>query len=347
MREPCFTLEQLAERIGAKVEGDSKYCVTGVADLEKATSSDISFFANARYHQQMIESKAGAIIVTSSAERPQNRNYLLHDDPSAAFQAVLGVFRGGKAPFSGFTGIHPTAVIHPTAKIGKDVVICPYAVVDAGVIIGDRCLIGSFVYIGPSSRLGFECTLHPHAVLREESILGSRVIIQPGAVVGSCGYGYLTDRHGYHTKLDQHGNVVLGDDVEIGANTTIDRARFQSTSIQEGTKIDNLVQIAHNVEIGKHALIVAQVGIAGSSKLGDGVVLGGKVAVNGHIQIGPGVRVTACSGVSKSLLTPGDYGGVPVQPLADYNKNAVYLRKVGELFVRIKALEAKVEALSS
>jgi len=198
------------------------------------------------------------------------------------------------------------------------------------------------VYVGPQSTIGMDCTLHPHSVVREATVIGNRVILQPGAVIGSCGYGYLTDRSGHHTKLDQLGNVVIGDDVEVGANTTIDRARFQSTSVQEGTKIDNLVQIAHNVEIGKHNLIVAQVGIAGSTKIDDHVVLGGKVAVNGHIHIGKGVRVAACSGISKSLPEAGDYGGVPVQPLAEYNRNTVYLRRVGELFQRLKAIESNL-----
>lgn len=341
MEEPCFTLEELATRIGATVEGDGHYRVSGVADLEHAAASDISFFGNVRYHQQMLNSKAGAIIVSPTTQREDHRHYLLHEDPSAAFQGVLAAFCGVKPPLTGFTGIHPTAVIHPTARLGADVVVGPYAVIDAEVSVSDRSFVGSFVYIGPKSRVGTDCLLHPHVVIREGSILGDRVIIQPGAVIGSCGYGYSTDRDGNHKKLDQLGNVVLGSDVEIGANTTIDRARFQSTWIQEGTKIDNLVQIAHNVEIGKHSLIVAQVGIAGSSKLGDHVVLGGQVAVNGHIQIGDGVRVTACSGVSKSLPLAGDYGGVPVQPLTEYNRNAVYLRRVGELFARVKALESQ------
>jgi UDP-3-O-[3-hydroxymyristoyl] glucosamine N-acyltransferase len=347
MKELCFTLEELAEHIGATVEGDRQYRISGIADLERAASADISFFGNGRYRQQMVDSKAGAIIVFPTTERPRNRHYLLHKDPSAAFQRLLALFMGAKAPLTGFTGIHPTAVIHPTARLGADVVVCPYVVIDADVTIGAFSLIGAFVYIGPQSTIGTECILHPHVVIREGSVLGNRVVVQPGAVIGSCGYGYLTDRNGHHTKLDQLGNVVLGDDVEIGANTTIDRARFRSTSIQEGTKIDNLVQIAHNVEIGKHALIVAQVGIAGSAELGDHVVLGGQVAVNGHIQIGKGVRVTACSGVSKSLTSPGDYGGVPVQPLAEYNRNAVYLRRVGELFQRVKALENLVATRSS
>ncbi len=342
MKVSCFSLEELAIRIGAQVDGDPHFSISGISDLERATCADISFFANVRYHQQMLDSRAGAIIVTPTTERPAGRHYLLHDNPSAAFQQVLAVFRGTKPPLTAFSGIHPTAVIHPTARMGHDVVVCPYAVIDAEASVGDGTLIGAFVYIGPQSTLGNECTIHPHVVIREGVVLGNRVVIQPGAIVGSCGYGYLTDGNGRHAKLDQLGNVVLGDDVEIGANTTIDRARFQSTSIAEGTKIDNLVQIAHNVEIGKHSLIVAQVGIAGSAKLGDHVVLGGQVAVNGHIQIGNGVRVTACSGVSKSLPSSGDYGGVPVQPLSEYNRNAVYLRRVGELFQRLKALEAKL-----
>lgn len=344
MKEHGFTLEELAAYTGAKVEGDCQYRVFGVADLERALTSDVSFFGNPRYHKQMLESKAGAIIIHPSTPRPACRHYLLHEDPSAAFQVVLAAFRKCSPPLTGFTGIHPTAVIHTTATLGREVTISPYAVIDEGVCIGDRTMVGSFVYIGPHSTVGADCILHPHAVVREGCVLGNRVILQPGAILGSCGFGYLTDREGRHIKLNQLGNVVIGDDVEIGANTTIDRARFQSTSVKEGTKIDNLVLIAHNVEIGKRAIIVGQVGIAGSSKLDDGVVLGGKVAVNGHIQIGKGVRVTACSGVSKSLLSPGDYGGVPVQSLAEYNRNAVYLRRIGELFARVKVLEEKASS---
>ena len=341
MVEFCCTLEELASRIGARVEGDSRYSIKGVADLERATASDVSFFWNPRYYQRMVESGAGAVIVPPTISRPAGRNYLIHDDPSVAFQAVLSIFMGSMSKLTGFTGIHPTAVVHPTAKIGHGVVISPQAVIDESVCIGDRTFIGAFVYVGPHSNIGADCTIHPHVVIRERSVLGQRVLIQPGAVIGSCGYGYSTDGTGRHTKLEQFGNVEIGDDVEIGANTTIDRARFRSTVVQEGTKIDNQVQIAHNVEIGKHSLIVSQVGIAGSTKLGNHVVLGGQVAVNGHILIGDGVRVTACSGVSKSLPHAGDYGGVPVQPLADYNRNAVYLRRVGDLFQRVKALEEK------
>ena len=339
MNPLSMTLQEIAARIGATVEGDPTHCISGVADLERATSSELSFFSNPKYHSQMVGSRAGAIIISGDVERPAGKNYLVHSNPSAAFQAALALFLSARPPLTGFSGIHPTAVIHPTASLGTGVTIGPYVVVDQGASIGDRTVLGAFAYIGPQCRLGNDCIIHPHVTIREGCVLGNRVIVQPGAVIGSCGYGYLTGKDGRHTKLDQLGNVILKDDVEIGANTTVDRARFQSTVIGEGTKVDNQVQIAHNVEIGKHALIVSQVGIAGSARLGNHVVLGGQCAVNGHIEIADGVRVTACSGISKSITQAGDYGGVPVQPLAEYNRNAVYLRRIGELYQRVKALE--------
>ena len=337
-----LTLQEIAVRIGATVDGDPQYRVSGVADLKHATAFELSFFSNPRYRQQMVESRAGAIIVPGGVERPEGKNYLVHENPSGAFQVIVHHFLAGCPPLTGFSGVHPTAVIHPGASIGKGVSIGPYAVVDQEAIIGDRTFLGAFTFIGPRTRVGNDCAIHPHVTIREGCILGDRVIIQPGAVIGSCGYGYLTGTDGRHTKLEQLGNVVIENDVEIGANTTVDRARFQSTVIREGTKIDNQVQVAHNVEIGRHSLIVAQVGIAGSARLGNHVVLGGQTAVNGHTQIGDGVRVAACSGVSKSLPDAGDYGGIPVQPLAEYNRNAVYLRRINDLYQRVKALEETI-----
>ena len=331
--------EELAELLGATLEGDKDICLSGVNDLLHAGKEDISFFANARYHKEMLESQAGAIIIAPDTQRESLRTYFVHPDPSSAFQKAMALFLGQQT-LTGFTGIHPTAVIHETAFLEKDVAVGPYAVIDMGVRVGKGSYIGSHVCVGPRCQLGEECVIHPHAVLREDCVLGCHVIVQPGAVIGSCGFGYSRDMEGKHTKLDQVGNVVLQDNVEVGANTTIDRARFKSTAIGEGTKIDNLVQIGHNVEIGRHSLIIAQVGIAGSTKIGNHVILAGKVAINGHIEIADGVRVAACSGVSKSIKTAGDFGGVPAMALAEYNKYAVYLRRIGELFQRVKDLEA-------
>ena len=331
--------EEVAKLLGAVLEGDKNKVLSGVNDLVHAGEEDVSFFANTRYHKEMLESRAGAVIVSSDVPRDVSRTYFVHPDPSFAFQKAMSLFLGQNA-VTGFSGVHPTAVIHERAFLEKDVTVGPYAVIDADVRIGEGTYVGPHVCIGPRCRLGSGCFLYAHAVLREDCVLGNAVTIQPGAVIGSCGFGYSSDKEGKHTKLDQVGNVILKDNVEIGANTTIDRARFKSTMIGEGTKIDNLVQIGHNVEVGNHSLIIAQVGIAGSTKVGSHVILAGKVAVNGHIEIADGVRVAACSGVSKSIKTSGDFGGIPALPLTEYNKYAVYLRRIAELFQRVKDLEA-------
>jgi len=338
----AYTLKELADCVGAFVEGDADLVIHGVADLLTASQDEIAFFANTRYQQQMRDSHAGAIIVAPYVQRNVDQHYLVHEEPSRVFQEIIALFAPHAPPLTGFEGIHPTAVIHPSALLAKGVTIGPYAVVDAHVRIEEGVHIGSHVFIGPYARIGAHSEIHPHAVIREGTVVGSYVVIQPGAVLGSCGYGYVTDKQGEHQKLAHIGNVVLGDHVEIGANTTIDRARFQSTMIGTGTKIDNLVQIAHNVRVGAHCFIISQVGIAGSTIIGNYVVLAGKVAVNGHICIADKVRVAACSGVSKSLKEEGDYRGVPAMPVAMFNRKTVYLRRIEELFQRVSCLESKV-----
>ena len=203
--------------------------------------------------------------------------------------------------------------------------IGPNVVIEAGVHIGDKTCVDANVFIGRGAKIGNQCHLYPNAVVREECVLHNRVVLQPCCVIGSCGYGYYTDKNGKHIKLNQIGIVEIHDDVEIGANTTIDRARFDKTIIGEGTKVDNLVQIAHNVEIGKNCLIIAQVGIAGSTKLGNNVILAGKVGVNGHVELKDNVMVGAYSAVSKSLEA-GKYMGIPAEPASSYLKTMALLR---------------------
>ena len=196
--------------------------------------------------------------------------------------------------------------------------------------------IGPFVYVGQAVQVGKNCVLHAHSVIREHCILEDRVILQPGAVIGSCGFGYTTNANGEHIKLEQLGNVVLEQDVEIGANTTIDRARFKTTRIAKGTKIDNLVQIGHNVQIGPHNIIVSQTGVAGSSKTGRNVVMGGQAGIVGHVEIADFVMIATRGGVSKSITKTGKYGGGPVMELADYNRQQVHLRKIEEYVEKSK-----------
>lgn len=328
-----YSLEELAIKTGCQLIGNPKHCITGVADLESATPSDASFLSNPRYQGQMLRSKAGVIVLHQASERPDGKNYLIAENPDSAFQVLIELFRTSRAPRSHFTGIHPSAVVHPTATIAEDVTLCPHVVVDGGVTIGKGSFIGANSSIGADVVIGQECVIYQNVTIREGCTIGSRVVIQPGAVIGSCGFGFTTDKMGRHTKLNQVGTCVIDDDVEIGANATIDRARFKATKIGQGTKIDNLVQIAHGVVIGKHCLIIAQSGIAGSTTLGNHVILAGKVAVNGHIQIADQVVVAALSGVTKSIKKPGRYGGYPAIELSEHNKQQVLLRNI-ESFVR-------------
>jgi UDP-3-O-[3-hydroxymyristoyl] glucosamine N-acyltransferase len=337
-----YTLRELAEIVGARLVGEPDVRISGVAALASAMPHEASFLANPRYEQDMRRSRAGVIVVTEQVEQEAGKNFLIASNPSRAFQTIVELFCSAGRVLSGFSGIHSTAVVHPSAVLGPDVTVGPQAVIDAEVHIGKGSAIGVGSYIGPKTILGEGCLIHPRVVIREGCQLGNRVIIQPGAVIGSCGYGYVADAQGHHQKLNHVGNVVIEDDVEIGANTTIDRARFASTKIGEGTKIDNLVQIGHNVIIGKHCLIVAEVGIAGSTTIGNHVILAGKVAVNGHITIGDHVVVGACSGVSTSILEPGYYGGIPVMPREKYNKMTVLLRHIEEFVRELKDLRRRV-----
>lgn len=339
MKKSPLTLKEIADLTHSTLVGDSNLCILNVADLESADKSDASFLSNPRYEQAMRHSKAGVVFVTPQTEVLPGRNFLINENPSAAFQMLVDLFYGHNQIKTGFKAIHPAAVIHASATIGKNVEIGPHAVIDQDVSIGDNTFIGAGTYIGPKTTIGEDCYFYPRVTIRENTVIGNRVHIQPGAVIGSCGFGYITDKKGHHNKLNQVGNVIIEDDVEIGANTTIDRARFKSTKISRGTKIDNLVQIGHGVVIGQDNIIVSQAGIAGSTETGRHVVLGGKVAVNGHIKICDNVMIAALSGISKSIQKPGKYGGIPAVELDEYNRNAVYLRRIEKLFDDVRALK--------
>jgi len=289
----------------------------------------------------MKKSQAGVICVTPQTPLTEGKNYLLSNDPSRSFQQIIELLLPSKS--SGFSGIHPTAIIHLTAQIGPHVTIGPYSVIDRDTKIGANTYIGPHVSIGFEVEIGTDCHIHPHCTIRERCCLGDRVILQPGAVIGSCGFGYTPDAFGQHIKLEQRGIVILENDVEIGANTTIDRSRFKETRIRKGTKIDNLVQIAHNVEIGENNLIAAQTGIAGSTKTGKYVMLGGQVGIVGHVDLEDQVMVATRGGVSKSLKR-GKYRGSPAIPITEYHRQEVHVRKLEEYVERLKALEKKLQS---
>lgn len=337
-----YTLAELAKITESKLVGDPSFTIFGAADLSTATKDEASFLANSRYEEAAKESMAGVIFITYDTTKIEGKNYLLSSNPSKAFQILLDLLYKERLFYTGFKGVHLTSVIHPSVILPKDVSIGPHAVIDEGVTIGNSVFIGSGSYIGPYTSIGESCFIHPHVTIREGCQIGNRVILQPGCVIGSCGFGYLTTREGIHEKLNQIGNVIIEDDVEIGANTTIDRARLQSTRIGKGSKLDNLIQIGHGVKLGKNNIIVAQTGIAGSTSLADEVVIGGQVAIAGHLHLEKGVKIAGKSGVSKSLKK-GEYGGFPATPLREYQRREVLLRRIEEFTKRITRLESIIQ----
>lgn len=340
-----FTLEQLAIKTGSKLVGDPKHMIDNVDDLQHATSSDVSFLANPKYIEQMKLSQAGVICIDSHQKLPEGKNYLVSKDPSTCFQQIAELLYCEDSAIPTFQSINEKAFIHSQSNIGKDTNIGPFVYVDKQVKIGNNCTIYPNVTICAHVQIGDNCIIYPGVTIREECIIGNNVILQPGVVIGSCGFGYITTERGTHQKLKQLGNVIIEDDCEIGANTTIDRARFKSTVICKGTKIDNLVQIAHNVSLGEHNIIVAQTGIAGSSSTGKYVVMGGQVGIAGHVKIGSGVQIATRSGVSKNIDKPGPYRGAPAIPLKEYNRYKVKSRKIETYVKRIEQLEKQLKSL--
>jgi UDP-3-O-[3-hydroxymyristoyl] glucosamine N-acyltransferase len=334
-----FTAEELASMIQAQVIGDPKTVITGADELLSATHEDVSFYSNDKYYSQFASSQAGIVIVTAETERVEGKTYLVHPNPSLAFQTILTFLFLDRNIRSGFSKIHPSAVIHPSAKLGEGVTVGPHVVIDRDVEIGDYTQIDAGSVIYPLVQIGSYCHIYANVTIREDVILKNRVILQPNCVIGGCGFGYESDPHRGVVKLEHYGKVILEDDVEIGSGTTIDRARFKATRIGRMTKIDNLVQIGHNVDIGMANFIVAQVGIAGSTKVGDRVQIGGQAGLNGHIRIGSDVQIGAKSGVMTSIKEPGMYVGLPAGPAMDQGRLHTRLKKLDQLFKRVDALE--------
>jgi len=341
-----YTLSKLASLTGARLQGDPEQIIKDVADLASASPEDASFLANSKYTSLLTKTKAGVVCVSESEELLPHQNYLISSDPSRSFQQIAEALQKDRKP-SSFTGIHPTAIIHPSAQIADDVTIGPYSVIDQDTSIGAKTIIGPHVTLYPGVQIGENCHLHAHVTVREYCFLANHVALQPGAVIGSCGFGYTTNEIGEHTKLEQLGNVILEDNVEIGANSTIDRARFKTTRIGKGTKIDNLVQIAHNVELGEHNIIAAQTGIAGTTKTGRNVMMGGQVGIVGHLEITDFVMIATRGGVSKSVTQSGRYAGSPIMPLSQHNKTQVHTRKIDTYARRIETLEKQLSELTA
>ena len=333
-----FTLEQLAKTSGGELVGDPSLQITGAASLAEATPGEVSFFTNRKYISLLRKTRASAVFVPSEFAEPIPAAQIRVSNPTKAFEQI--VLKFAPKPIAFAPGIHPTAVINPSAQLGQRVSIQPHAIIEAGARIGDDTVIGAGGYIGHETTIGSSCLIYPRVTIRERSRIGSRVIIHSGAVIGADGFGFeMVD--GRQQKIQQFGLVQIDDDVEIGANTTIDRARFGRTWIQEGAKIDNLVQVAHNVVIGKNTVIAAQTGIAGSVQIGQRVLVGGQVGIIGHIEIGDNTAIGAQSGISKNI-SGGAWWASPAVPLAEAKQQIAWVHRLGKLFARVKEIEKKL-----
>lgn len=333
---PILRLGDIVARLGGELVGDASLQLRQVAALEGAEPDNITFLANERYLGKLKNTRAGAVIVGEKQRGIPEIPHIVAVNPYAYFARVSALFN--PCVLSG-EGIHPSAVVHPGAQIGMRAYIGPLAVIEDGAIIGAGTSIGSGCYIGTGAKVGDDSLLHPNVTVYRECALGKRAIVHAGAVIGADGFGIAMDE-GKWIKVPQIGRVMIGDDVEIGANTTIDRGAIDDTVIEDGVKLDNLVQVAHNVRIGAHTAVAACVGIAGSSQIGRFCRIGGASGIAGHLSIADNIEISAHTLVTKSIGSPGTYtGAYPFESNRDWRRNAVGLRNLADLVDRVRTLE--------
>ncbi len=337
-------VSELAELLTARIlTGDGNTLITGFASLKEARPGDLSFFSDTRYQKSLQETRATAVLVPAQwSALPANVACLAVENPSAAFDIVVDTYGLQATAFQ--PGIHPSAVVG--ASVNTDlsrISVGANAVIDDGAEIGTGTEIGAGCYVGRNVRIGRDCKLFANATVHESCVLGNNVILHSGVVIGADGFGYEF-QNGRHRKVRQSGIVQIDDHVEIGASTAVDRARFGRTWIGEGTKIDNLVQIGHNVVIGKHCIIVAGTGIAGSAQLGDYVIVAAQSGIGGHVSVGSQCTLAGRSGVTKDLPAgPATYLGFPAVPAKDEMRSAAALRRLPRLLDRVRELEKKLK----
>jgi UDP-3-O-[3-hydroxymyristoyl] glucosamine N-acyltransferase len=337
-----FTLGELARALHATLEGDPATVVTGVAPLESAGRDQISFLVDARYAEAAKASHAGALLAGPDASGLPGP-VLRVSAPQRALIDLLVLFH---PPVDAVPGIAPSAVVARDASVAPTATVGPLAVIESGAVIGPRVRIGPLAFVGAGAQVGEASVVHARVALCARVTLGKRVVVHPGAVIGADGFGYVFDGQA-HWKIPQVGSVLVEDDVEIGANTTIDRATLGQTIIRRGTKIDNLVQVGHNVEIGEHSIIVAQVGISGSCRIGRGVVLAGQVGVADHLAIGDGAVVAAQTGVHRDLAPGEKVLGTPARPLMESKRIFVLEGELPELVRRLRDAERRLARLEA
>lgn len=339
----AYTLKEVAQALGEKFLGQENQEIEGVASFDRAGPGDLTFLADERLIPQLKDCPAGAIIVPAPLEKMgEGKNLLLSSNPALAFiKAIEFILKPYDRPVM---GVSEKALVEDSAQIGENVSLYPGCYIGRGVKIGNRVRVYPGAYIGDESVVGDDSVIFANVSIYEKSILGQRCIVHSGAVIGADGFGFIFHQ-GVHHKFPQVGRVVIEDDVEIGANTTIDRATLGETRVGRGTKMDNQVQVGHNIEMGQGCLLVAQVGIGGSTKLGNYVVLGGQVAVKDHVELGDGVQVAAQAGVTKNFPTGTILFGSPAYPVGEGKRLVALTRSLPKLKKRIEELEEKIRSL--
>lgn len=337
------TLNEIAKLIDGEVIGNGDILITGANGIKEAVEGEITFLANSKYSPLMDKTHASAIITSADAPKTA-KPIIVTENPSLAFVKIISMLMVDEVKHP--TMIDHTVVMGKNVSLGKDAAIGPYTVIGDDVVIGDNAIIYSGCYIGHHTKIGDKALIYPHVSIREQVSIGRSVIIHSGTVIGSDGFGFVTVE-GLHHKIPQVGTVEIGDDVEIGANVTIDRARFGKTVIGSGTKIDNLVQIGHKVVIGENCLIVAQVGIAGSTVIGNNVTLGGQAGISGHISVGDNAIVTAQSGVAKAVPANTMVSGYPARPFMTTQRANASVQNLPKLFDLVKELKRKIQELEA
>ena len=342
MTRPLFSLQQIAERVGGRVDGDGGYQVSGLGTLESADASLLSLYTSTRYQQQLSATQAGAVLISGEHRDQTGLHAIVVDDPYAAFAQLTHLFDRNSTVTP---GIHPSAVVAATASIAEGVQIC------ANVVIGERTVVEAGCYIGANTVIGERCVvgeasrLNPNVTLYSDTVLGQRVLIHSGAVLGADGFGFAPYQ-GTWFKIAQLGAVIVEDDVEIGACTTVDRGALDNTVLRQGVKLDNQIMVAHNVEIGEHSAVAACVGIAGSTRIGKGVRIAGGAGLAGHISIADNSYISGMAMVTNSVKEAGSYSsGTALEPTASWRRNVVRFRQLDQLVGRVKELEKKIKEI--
>lgn len=341
------TAKEIAELVKAlEVIGDENVVVSGVASLKDANENSVSFLGNKKYQDQLESTKAGVVLIAEDVKHlaKEGKTYIVCSNVDVAFSQVIMIFAPEAIPYE--RNIHPTAVVDATAKLGNNVHVGANAVIDAGAEIGDNTCICAGVYIGRMAKVGCDTLIYPNATVLDRCIVGNKVIMHSGVVIGADGFGFYPTPKGL-AKIPQTGIVRIDDDVEIGANTTIDRARFGVTWIKTNVKIDDQVMVGHNVVVGESSILVAQVGIAGSAHLGRGVVVGGKAGINGHVTVGDGVQLAGTSNIVKDTPAGVIMIGTPAESQRDFMGRLALPNKVDKLKAKIAELTERLEKLEN